>query len=100
MFDREGGKILFEKSLGVRGDAMKTLTFKVVYEPFEEGGRSGFNVSVPDLRGCHTWGRDLEEAKSHAREAIALYLESLREDGEAIPAASAIIEDMEILVPA
>ncbi len=60
---------------------MGMRTFKVVYEPFEEPGRRGFNVSVPDLPGCHTWGKDLAEAKANAQEAILLYLESLREDG-------------------
>lgn len=79
---------------------MGTRTFKVLYEPFEEGELKGYNVSVPDLPGCHTWGRDLDEAKKHALEAITLYLESLHEDGEEIPPQSAIIEDMEIPVPA
>lgn len=79
---------------------MGMRVFKVVFEPFEEGELKGFNVSVPDLPGCHTWGATLEEAKKHAAEAITLYLESLREDGEPIPESSAIIEDMEIPVPA
>jgi len=44
-----------------------------------------FNVSVPALPGCFTYGKNREEALTHAREAIEVYLEDLEESGEEIP---------------
>jgi antitoxin HicB len=42
-------------------------------------------ASVPALPGCHTQGETLEEAEHNVKQAIALYLESLSDLGEAIP---------------
>jgi predicted RNase H-like HicB family nuclease len=50
----------------------------------EPDGR--YSISVPALKGCHTWGDTVPDALENVREAIASYLEVLREDGEAIPA--------------
>ena len=58
------------------------LTYTVVLKR-EEDGR--YSVSVPALKGCHTWGHNLPEALRMAEEAILAYVESLREDGEAPP---------------
>lgn len=44
-----------------------------------------YNVSVPALPGCFTWGRSKRHALAHAREAVALYLETLEAAGESIP---------------
>ena len=45
-------------------------------------------MDFPDLPGCVTAGRTLEEARRAAAEALALHLEGLAEDGEAVPAPS------------
>ena len=42
-------------------------------------------VRVPELEGCVTHGATMEEAVIHAKEAIAVYLESLKARGEAVP---------------
>ena len=44
-----------------------------------------YNVIVPALPGCLTYGATREEALRNAREAIELYLEDLEANGEAIP---------------
>jgi predicted RNase H-like HicB family nuclease len=49
-----------------------------VFEPQDEGG---YHVYAPELPGLHTQGESLEEASENAREALALYVEGLREDG-------------------
>ena len=49
---------------------------------------SDYGVSFPDLPGCITAGRTLEEVREMAAEALALHLEGLAEDGDEIPAAS------------
>jgi len=42
-------------------------------------------VLVPSLPGCITYGKTVEEAIEMARDAITGYVESLIEDGEAVP---------------
>jgi len=56
--------------------------FEVVLERTEEGG---FVVSVPDLPGVWTQGESRDEALANAREAIAGYLDTLRDEGWPIP---------------
>lgn len=51
-------------------------------------GDSDYGVSFPDLPGCVTAGRTLDEARSLAAEALALHLEGMAEDGEPLPAPS------------
>ena len=51
---------------------------ELVFEPQEEGG---FHVYAPDLPGLHTQGDDLDDATENAQEALALYVEGIREDG-------------------
>ncbi|MEB3310182.1 MAG: type II toxin-antitoxin system HicB family antitoxin [Snowella sp.] len=40
---------------------------------------------VPDLPGCVSTGKSLESIKTNIQEAIALYIDTLREEGQAIP---------------
>ena len=52
---------------------------------YEQAAEGGYVASVPALPGCHTQGETLEETERNVKEAIALYLESLADHGEAIP---------------
>jgi antitoxin HicB len=61
---------------------MMEVTYTVHIEPAEEGG---FVAWFPALPGCHTQGETLEEVIAMAKDALAGYLEWLREDGEPIP---------------
>lgn len=58
------------------------LNYTVIFQKEPEGG---YTVIVPTLVGCVTYGKDLEEARKMAKEAIELYLESLRKHNEDIP---------------
>ena len=58
------------------------MKFRVVVEQDEDGV---FVASVPSLPGCHSQGKTRAEAMSSVREAIALYVESLRAHGDPIP---------------
>jgi predicted RNase H-like HicB family nuclease len=51
---------------------------------------SDYGVSFPDFPGCVTAGRDLDEARAMAEEALALHIEGMAADGEAIPEASSL----------
>jgi antitoxin HicB len=64
-------------------------TYRVVLEPNEDGG---FTVYVPILPGCISEGDTREEALANIKEAIALYIESLEEDGEPVPSEKDIEE--------
>ena len=63
---------------------MTQYHFTVVLEPDrEEPWR--YNVRVPTLPGCLTYGESIEDALTNAREAIAVFVESLIADGEPVP---------------
>ena len=61
---------------------MKTHTYRTLLNKEPEGG---YTVIVPTLPGCVTYGETLEEALEMAKEAIALYLESLSAHNDPIP---------------
>ncbi len=52
-----------------------------VFEPEPEGG---YHAYAPELPGLHTQGEDLEEATANAEEALALYVEGMREEGRSL----------------
>jgi predicted RNase H-like HicB family nuclease len=68
--------------------------FEFVFEPQDEGG---YHVYAPDLPGLHTQGEDIDEATENAQEALALYVEGLREEGR--PVDSGIVR-RRLVVPA
>ena len=55
---------------------------------------SDFGVSFPDFPGLVTAGRTLDEAREMAAEALALHVDGMIEDGEALPAPSSLDEVM------
>jgi predicted RNase H-like HicB family nuclease len=57
------------------------LEIELIFEPQEEGG---YSVYAPELPGLHTQGEDMDDALANAREAVALYVDGLREDGESL----------------
>jgi len=51
---------------------------------------SDYGVSFPDFPGLITAGINLDDARAMAEEALALHIEGLTEDGEAIPEPSTL----------
>ncbi len=68
---------------------MRLLNYRVLLRKEPEGG---YTVTVPSLPGCVTYGDTVEEAISMAREAIELYIESLKAHGEEIPTDEGTLE--------
>ncbi len=68
------------------------------YAVVVERGPNNYSAYVPDLPGCITTGKTLEDVERNIREAIELHLEGMVEDGEPIsePTSKAI----EIEIPA
>jgi predicted RNase H-like HicB family nuclease len=56
---------------------------ELVFAPQEEGG---YHVYAPDLPGLHSQGNTLEEATANAEQALALYVEGLRDEGRPLDA--------------
>jgi antitoxin HicB len=68
---------------------MENFSYKILLREEPEGG---FTVFVPSLEGCITYGRNLAEAKANAKEAIELYIESLRADNLPVPTDENLLE--------
>jgi predicted RNase H-like HicB family nuclease len=66
------------------------------YAVVVERGASNMSAFVPDLPGCITTGKTLEEIAHNIREAIELHLEGMAEDGEAIPEPSTLALEIEV----
>ncbi|MBS9384004.1 MAG: type II toxin-antitoxin system HicB family antitoxin [Dolichospermum sp. BR01] len=59
----------------------KMIEYTVIYERCQ----TNWGAYVPDLPGCVSIGDTLAEVQENIKEAIALYLEVLKEDGQPIP---------------
>ena len=50
-------------------------TFRVVYERDESGH---WIATVPAVKGCHTYGRSINQARERIREALGLFVSNAR----------------------
>ncbi len=66
-----------------------TYNYTIIFEAEDEGGYHAF---CPTLPGCHSHGKDVEEARKNIKEAMEAYVESLIKDGEPVP------EEKDILI--
>lgn len=57
---------------------------KDYYVIFEKAGNN-YSAYVPDLPGCISTGETLAETEVNIKEAIELYIDTLKEDGQTIP---------------
>lgn len=64
------------------------MKYPIAIEP--GGVDHAFGVVVPDLPGCFSAGDTLDEAIDNAKEAIELWLETVIDDGGAVPEAAPI----------
>lgn len=64
---------------------MQNLTYFAVFEPTEDGS---YSIYFPDLPGCISFGKNLEEAARLAAEAASLHVYSMECDHEEIPTPS------------
>jgi predicted RNase H-like HicB family nuclease len=68
------------------------------YAAVIERGPNNYSAYVPDLPGCVTTGKTIEEIKTNIREAIELHLEGLMEDGTPVPEPSSVAIEVELPV--
>jgi predicted RNase H-like HicB family nuclease len=57
-----------------------------------ERTQTGFSAYVPDLPGCVATANTVPDVERRMRAAIDLHLAGMREDGQAIPEPSTIVE--------
>lgn len=58
-------------------------TYTAVFTPIEDG--SGFYCKVPDLDGCITTGKDLNDSIDQITDAASIWLIGAEDDDEPIP---------------
>jgi len=71
----------------------EVLSYKVVFEPAEEGG-----YTVPSLPGCISEGDTYTEAQKNIKEAIEGWIEVSRKFGDEIPRSDVIIDTVAVSV--
>ncbi len=69
-----------------------SLTYAVIFEEAEDN----WAAYVPDLPGCISTGRTLDDAERNIREAIRGHLRTLREFGEPVPPPVSLAKEIEI----
>ena len=66
------------------------------YAVILEQADSNWAAYVPDLPGCITTGKTIEETERNMREAIQGHLQTLREFGEPVPRPTSLAREIEI----
>ena len=69
------------------------MQYSVVVHSAEE---RGFWVDVPALPGCYSQGESVDESLQKVMEAIELYLEVLRDEGQDAPLDSEVVYRVEV----
>ncbi|MCK5319888.1 type II toxin-antitoxin system HicB family antitoxin [Candidatus Parcubacteria bacterium] len=65
-------------------------SYTINYEKIPEGG---YQVTVPLLPGLITYGRNFEEAKKMAKDAIKCHLEAMQKDKEKLPNETSLLQE-------
>lgn len=69
---------------------------KLKYAVLFEQAESNWAAYVPDLPGCMTTGKTLEETEINIREAIEGHLRTLRDFGDPVPQPTSVAKEVEI----
>ena len=69
---------------------------RIKYAVLFEQAESNWAVYVPDLPGCMTTGKTLEETEVNIREAIEGHLRTLRDFGDPVPQPTSLAKEVEI----
>jgi predicted RNase H-like HicB family nuclease len=79
----------------VKDESKMKKEFTIVIEQDEEGI---YVASVPELEGCHTQAKTLDELRERIKEAIQLYLEIESGIADEVPLAFVGIQKVEVTV--
>ena len=73
---------------------MRGMRYAIVIEKADEN----YSAYVPDLPGCVSTGRTVEEVKQNMAEAIQFHIQGLIEDGDPIPPPTTLSDYVETKV--
>lgn len=83
---------------------------RCVFPAIFEYSEGSYTVTFPDLPGCITEGKDIDDAIKMAKEAMELHLYNMKDDNEKIPVPSkpeniklpkhSVIRLVEVWIPA
>ncbi|MBI3992824.1 MAG: type II toxin-antitoxin system HicB family antitoxin [Candidatus Lambdaproteobacteria bacterium] len=68
----------------------------MIIEPAEDDEGPCFGAYFPDLPGCGTTGRTMEELRRNAREALTAHIGALRATGQPVPPPSIAVERISV----
>ncbi|NLO08304.1 MAG: HicB family protein [Clostridiales bacterium] len=71
---------------------MRKLTYLAVLEP----SKDGYGVYFPDVLGCISYGKDIEEAQQNAKEALELHIYGMEKSNEELPQPSSKLDSNEV----
>lgn len=74
---------------------MREYNYTIILEREEDGGYHAF---CPTLPGCHTQGDTFDEAMENIKDAIKLYIESLKAHKDPIPEEDITIKPLKVVV--
>ena len=66
---------------------MAKYIYPAIFKSEDDGG---FSIHFPDIEGCYTCGKDLEDGLSMANDALSLMLVEMEDSQDPIPATSSI----------
>lgn len=75
---------------------MKFYSFQIVIE--KEPEDEGYFAYTPNVPGCFSNGKTIEEAKHNIREAVEQHLASLLAHGQAVPQENRLVHVEELTV--
>ena len=58
----------------------------------ERASDGSYSAYVPDLPGCTTSGDSIDEVKTSIKDAVNLYVDSLRENNEPVPQPTSVTD--------
>ena len=93
MFDAR--RVAFPCAIGQIRVYFLTMRYTTIVEAQPDGGYHAF---CPALPGCHSEGDTLDQAIENIREAVTVYLESLKAHGEALPIEDILIKPLDVAV--
>jgi len=74
---------------------MREYNYTIIFEREDDGGYHAF---CPALSGCHVYGDTYDEAIENIKDAIKLYIESLKAHDEEIPEEDIIIKPLKVVM--
>ena len=71
------------------------MRYAVVIERADDN----FSAYVPDLPGCITTGKTVQETLRNMKEALTGHIETLAENGEPVPDPTVLVDYLDVSIP-